>query len=83
MAKKKNKKASATATPSQQAVVVAKKPTVVLQWEKYMGHGELEDWQRLMKDLGFEDHFPSKTQCRKVIKRNDLPALNTQIFCLC
>lgn len=71
MTKKKNKKARAAAAPSQQAVVVAKKPTVVVEWEKYMGDGELEDWQRLMKDLGFEENFPSKTQCRKVSKRND------------
>ncbi|KAH8157174.1 hypothetical protein CIB48_g11070 [Xylaria polymorpha] len=68
MTKKKNKKARAAAAPSQQAVVVAKKPTVVVEWEKYMGDGELEDWQRLMKDLGFEENFPSKTQCRKALK---------------
>ncbi|KAI0442515.1 hypothetical protein F4803DRAFT_373340 [Xylaria telfairii] len=65
---KKNKKARAAAAPSQQAVVVVKKPAVVVEWEKYMGHGELEDWQRLMKDLGFEENFPSKTQCRKALK---------------
>ncbi|KAI0452720.1 hypothetical protein F5B21DRAFT_505947 [Xylaria acuta] len=71
MAKKKNKKARATANPSQQAqqaVAVAAKRDVVVQWKQYMGNGELEDWKRLMRDLGFEEDFPSKTQCRKALK---------------
>ncbi|KAI1756570.1 hypothetical protein F4782DRAFT_526259 [Xylaria castorea] len=68
MAKKKNKKARATANPSQQAVVAKKQPAIVAEWEDYMGQGELEDWQRLMKDLGFEEHFPSKNKCRQALK---------------
>ncbi|KAI0486367.1 hypothetical protein F4859DRAFT_367354 [Xylaria cf. heliscus] len=67
MAKKKAKKTRAAAA-SQQAVVAVSKPSIVMEWEKYMGHGELEDWQRLMRDLGFEEDFPSKTKCRKVLK---------------
>ncbi|KAI0531838.1 hypothetical protein GGR58DRAFT_214118 [Xylaria digitata] len=60
MAKKKNKKTRADAAVAQ--------PAVVGQWEKYMGRGELEDWQRLMRDLGFEQEFRSKSQCRKTLK---------------
>ncbi|KAI0416082.1 hypothetical protein F5X98DRAFT_376062 [Xylaria grammica] len=60
MAKKKNKKAGAGTALA--------RPTVAMEWEKYMGRGDLEDWQRLMKDLGFEEEFPSKTQCRKALK---------------
>lgn len=58
MAKKKSKKARAQATEK-----------VVMEWERYMGEGSLADWQRLMRDLGFEEEFPSKNQCRKVSKR--------------
>ncbi|TGJ78847.1 hypothetical protein E0Z10_g9918 [Xylaria hypoxylon] len=57
---RKNKKARANAPLAQ--------PTVVGEWGMYMGRGGLEDWQRLMKDLGFEEEFPSKTQCRKALK---------------
>ncbi|KAI1273387.1 hypothetical protein F5Y07DRAFT_256162 [Xylaria sp. FL0933] len=64
MAKKKNKKAKAANAPRQEP----KKRTVVLEWEKYMGKGELEDWQRLMKDLGFDEEFPSKKKCREALK---------------
>ncbi|KAI1197753.1 hypothetical protein F5X97DRAFT_343393 [Nemania serpens] len=57
MAKKKSKKARAQATEK-----------VVMEWERYMGEGSLADWQRLMRDLGFEEEFPSKNQCRKTLK---------------
>jgi hypothetical protein len=46
---------------------------VVVEWKQYMGEGALADWQRLMKDLGFDEEFPSKTQCRKVTKQTLLP----------
>ncbi|TRX97736.1 hypothetical protein FHL15_001491 [Xylaria flabelliformis] len=65
---KKNKKARATANPSQPAVEAPQKKAIVVEWEKYMGHGELEDWQRLMRDLGFEEDFSSKSKCRKALK---------------
>lgn len=39
---------------------------VVRDWETYFREGELEDWQRLMRDLGFDEEFLSKSQCRKV-----------------
>ncbi|KAI1739299.1 hypothetical protein F4680DRAFT_142404 [Xylaria scruposa] len=68
MAKKKSKKARATANPSQPAVAAPQKPAIVVEWEQYIGHGELEDWQRLMKDLGFEEDFSSKSKCRKALK---------------
>ncbi|KAI1109251.1 hypothetical protein F5Y14DRAFT_456208 [Nemania sp. NC0429] len=55
MAKKKSKEARAQA--------------VAMEWEKYMGQGDLADWQRLMRDLGFQEEFPSKTQCRKTLKK--------------
>ncbi|KAI0401048.1 hypothetical protein F4802DRAFT_446412 [Xylaria palmicola] len=59
MAKKKNK----GARPADRH-----EPAVVRDWERYMGAGELPDWQRLMEDLGFEAEFTSKNQCRKVLK---------------
>ncbi|KAI3328930.1 hypothetical protein HD806DRAFT_266865 [Xylariaceae sp. AK1471] len=49
-----------TDAPSQRSVVV--------KWDNYMGEGALEDWQRLMKDLGFDETFRSKTQCKKALK---------------
>ncbi|KAI0523759.1 hypothetical protein F5B22DRAFT_415555 [Xylaria bambusicola] len=63
MAKKRNKKAhaAANAAPLQQ-------PAIVEEWSQYMGQGELQDFQRLMTDLGFEEHFPSKTKCRQALK---------------
>ncbi|GAW20666.1 hypothetical protein ANO14919_101740 [Xylariales sp. No.14919] len=64
MAKKKNKKSGASTALA--------RPTVAMEWEKYMGRGDLEDWQRLMKDLGFEEEFPSKTQCRKVSEQTHI-----------
>ncbi|KAF2965148.1 hypothetical protein GQX73_g8418 [Xylaria multiplex] len=60
MAKKKNRKARADAPVA--------RPAIVGEWGKYMGRGDLEDWQRLMRDLGFEEEFVSKTQCRKTLK---------------
>ncbi|KAK5630030.1 hypothetical protein RRF57_005745 [Xylaria bambusicola] len=63
MAKRKNKgaRAAANAAPLQQ-------PAVVATWNEYMGQGELQDFQRLMADLGFEEYFPSKTKCRQALK---------------
>ncbi len=62
MGRKKNKTARA-------ANGALKPSAVVVEWEKYMGQGELEDWQRLMGDLGFDEQFPSKTKCRQVSNR--------------
>lgn len=62
MAKKKGKKSGALAD---------QKKKVVMDWERYIGRGELEDWQRLMHDLGFDEEFPSKSQCRKVGRQID------------
>ncbi|KAI1346249.1 hypothetical protein F5Y01DRAFT_27970 [Xylaria sp. FL0043] len=67
MAKKKNKKAKAANEPALQPKQ-RKQLAVVIEWEKYMGKGELEDWQRLMKDLGFDEEFPSKKKCREALK---------------
>ncbi|GAP83335.1 hypothetical protein SAMD00023353_0203150 [Rosellinia necatrix] len=61
---KKNKNKNKASHAADAAARIA----VVERWEVYMGMGELEDWQRLMKDLGFEEEFPSKTQCRKALK---------------
>ncbi|KAK3397467.1 hypothetical protein B0T20DRAFT_354161 [Sordaria brevicollis] len=41
---------------------------VVERWKHYFGEGNLEDWQRLCKDLGFDDVFSSKTKCREALK---------------
>lgn len=41
-------------------------PKIVQAWEQYFQKGELDDWQRFMRDLGFTQDFTSKTQCRKV-----------------
>lgn len=43
-----------------------KKPAIVKQWDEYFQNDDLENWQRLMKDLGLEGEFRSKTQCRNV-----------------
>ncbi|KAI1382119.1 hypothetical protein F4677DRAFT_16152 [Hypoxylon crocopeplum] len=43
-------------------------PKVVLDWNEYFGPGDLQDWQRLMVDLCFDEEFTSKTQCRKALK---------------
>ncbi|KAI4601697.1 hypothetical protein KJ359_011828 [Pestalotiopsis sp. 9143b] len=45
-----------------------KKSKIVTRWEDYFKEGNLEDWNRLMKDLGFVDEFPSITKCRKALK---------------
>jgi hypothetical protein len=39
---------------------------LAVAWDGYFGGGELEDWQRLVHDLGIEGDFSSKTKCRKV-----------------
>ncbi|KAK6078091.1 hypothetical protein SCUP515_04521 [Seiridium cupressi] len=41
-------------------------PRIVQQWNAYFGPGDLEDWQRLMRDLGFQKEFQSKRSCRKL-----------------
>ncbi|KAI1107502.1 hypothetical protein F4804DRAFT_161907 [Jackrogersella minutella] len=37
-------------------------------WRNYFGTGDLEDWRRLMVDLGLSGTFTSKTQCRKALQ---------------
>lgn len=44
----------------------SKTPKIVREWDNYFKKGTLEDWQRLMKDLGYVEEFRSKTECRKV-----------------
>ncbi|KAK6865977.1 hypothetical protein PG995_002505 [Apiospora arundinis] len=36
-----------------------KKPAIVKQWDEYFQNDDLENWQRLMKDLGLEGEFRS------------------------
>ncbi|CAJ2501751.1 Uu.00g046040.m01.CDS01 [Anthostomella pinea] len=57
----------ANAVPGQGKGAVAA-PDVVERWNVYFKRGELEDWRRLMRDLGFEEDFPSVNQCRKALK---------------
>ncbi|KAM0807339.1 hypothetical protein AB5N19_07678 [Seiridium cardinale] len=42
---------------------------IVQQWNAYFGPGDLEDWQRLMRDLGLQKEFQSKRSCRKALKK--------------
>ncbi|KAH6646307.1 hypothetical protein BKA67DRAFT_98831 [Truncatella angustata] len=46
-----------------------KKAKVVIAWDDYFGNGDLEDWQRLMRDLGFQQEFPSKQRCRRTLRK--------------
>ncbi|KAI8632387.1 hypothetical protein F5Y19DRAFT_362561 [Xylariaceae sp. FL1651] len=62
--KKKNRKAQAKTKSNKKPP----QPPIVVKWESYMGENALEDWKRLMKDLGFSEEFPSKTRCRKALK---------------
>lgn len=68
MSKNKGKKAKA----AEQALVPRddQRHKTVRNWDDYFKKGELEDWQRLMRDLGFDEEFASKTQCRKVCTHN-------------
>ena len=66
MAKNKNKKGHPRGGEIAQDPSRAKKPKIVKQWDDYFQEGELEDWQRLMRDLGIEGEFASKSKCRKV-----------------
>ncbi|RYO98197.1 hypothetical protein DL764_007169 [Monosporascus ibericus] len=52
--------------PSQSAKA---SPAIVRDWEEYFRVGDMQDWQRLMDDLGFDERFNSKTQCRKALKK--------------
>ncbi|RYP39730.1 hypothetical protein DL767_002111 [Monosporascus sp. MG133] len=65
--KKKNRKEGKgyEGQPSQSARAPS---AIVREWEQYFGAGDLQDWQRLMEDLGFEEQFNSKTKCRKALK---------------
>ncbi|KAI0966769.1 hypothetical protein F4678DRAFT_266062 [Xylaria arbuscula] len=66
MARKKNKHARAA-----NANVPLQQPKIVAAWDEYMGGNTLEDFQRLLKDLGFKDveaHYPSKNKCRQALK---------------
>ncbi|KAI1434577.1 hypothetical protein GGR50DRAFT_694941 [Xylaria sp. CBS 124048] len=70
MAKKRTKpRASSAPTPAADYTAKARsQPVVVVAWEQYMRKGELEDWQRLMRDLGLQSEFSSKAKCRKTLK---------------
>ncbi|KAK7952074.1 uncharacterized protein PG986_007802 [Apiospora aurea] len=47
----------------------SKSPQIVKRWDDYFQDDVLENWQRLMKDLGFQEEFRSKTQCRNALKK--------------
>ncbi|KAI0022235.1 hypothetical protein F4780DRAFT_210176 [Xylariomycetidae sp. FL0641] len=67
MAKKnKSRRAEPIAAPETKEAVPPKRK-IVKAWRDYFKKGELEDWQRLMGDLGFETEFPSKSKCRKAL----------------
>ncbi|KAI1810247.1 hypothetical protein GGS20DRAFT_568298 [Poronia punctata] len=38
---------------------------VIIDWVNYTGDGRLAHWNQLLKDVGIEEEFPSKTQCKK------------------
>ncbi|KAK7924821.1 hypothetical protein PG985_006875 [Apiospora marii] len=45
-----------------------KKSNIVERWDEYFQSDALENWQRLMTDLEFQEYFRSKTQCRGALK---------------
>ncbi|KAI1872842.1 uncharacterized protein JN550_003716 [Neoarthrinium moseri] len=50
-----------------QATPKPKAAKIVRRWNEYWKDGQPENWQQLMRDLGFDNfEFKSKTQCRKV-----------------
>ncbi|RYP06288.1 hypothetical protein DL765_009559 [Monosporascus sp. GIB2] len=55
-------------------------PAIVRNWEQYFGAGDLQDWQRLMEDLGFDEQFNSKTQCRKLMTYKALKTVWVNIY---
>lgn len=59
---------SNTTTNSDKTKMVKKnkKSDIVKRWDNYFQDDALENWQRLVTDLGFQEEFRSKTQCRKV-----------------
>ncbi|KAK8048937.1 hypothetical protein PG994_010667 [Apiospora phragmitis] len=72
---KKNKKASQTISNGQVTSFGAgeakrsKSLQIVKRWDDYFQDDALENWQKLMKDLGFQEVFRSKTQCRNALKK--------------
>ncbi|KAK7969609.1 hypothetical protein PG988_008682 [Apiospora saccharicola] len=46
-----------------------KKSNVVERWNDYFQTDALQNWQRLMTDLGFQEEFRSKTQCRNALRK--------------
>ncbi|KAL2124633.1 hypothetical protein VTJ04DRAFT_998 [Mycothermus thermophilus] len=38
---------------------------IATEFDAYFGSGDLEDWQRLCRDVGLTGQFRSKTECRK------------------
>ncbi|KAK8139757.1 hypothetical protein PG984_000880 [Apiospora sp. TS-2023a] len=46
-----------------------KKANVVERWNDYFQTDALENWQRLVTDLGFQEEFRSKTQCRNALRK--------------
>ncbi|CAK7213113.1 hypothetical protein SEUCBS140593_001737 [Sporothrix eucalyptigena] len=38
-------------------------------WLDYFNEDDIVHWQKLVEVLGFKGHYPSKTQCKKAIKR--------------
>ncbi|KAI0394044.1 hypothetical protein F5Y17DRAFT_458332 [Xylariaceae sp. FL0594] len=39
------------------------------KWDEYEGDGSLDDWNLFMRDLGFEQYFSSKNQCKKALDK--------------
>ncbi|KAI1311381.1 hypothetical protein F5Y03DRAFT_305527 [Xylaria venustula] len=70
MGQKRNK-SKHTRAAAANANAPLQQPKIVAAWDEYMGGNELQDFQRLLKDLGFENveaNYPSKTKCRQAFK---------------
>ncbi|KAK0746114.1 hypothetical protein B0T18DRAFT_488747 [Schizothecium vesticola] len=42
--------------------------SIVRRFDTYFGSGDLSDWQRLCWDVGLEEEYPTKTQCKKALR---------------
>jgi hypothetical protein len=45
---------------------VVHEPQIVVRFNKYFGKGDLDDWQRLCRDVGLDGTMPSIVKCRAV-----------------
>ena len=56
-------------------------PTILVAWNEYFQTGSLGDWQRLMQNLGFQEEFTSKSQCRRVCNPPAILSMASSLYC--